>query len=248
MAASANVPLTVESGMSGHLNTLSVYESVRPYEGAMAGMASGYVRPLVAGDQFAGHFYAEKDNTTGASGAVSVQLRQGRYRAQVAITSVAITDVGKPVYASADNGYSLTPTAYSRVGHVVRYVTTNTCIVEFDTAPSAALDASQSGQNVTLQAGNDFSVLAGKTAADVVSLQAYDIAATAFEKVVCARSHATTPLLAFFNATGGSQAANIAAAGLSGATQATTTEVRALSVAVDAVIAAIKTYGLAATA
>lgn len=247
MAASANVPLKVESGMSGHLNTLTVYESVHPYEGAMAGMASGYVRPLVAGDQFAGHFYNEKTNAAGASGDVSVSLRQGRYRAQVTITSVAITDVGKPVFASADNTYSLTSTTYSRVGKVVRYVTTNTAIVEFSTDPEANIDASQSGKDVTLTCGNDFAIQAGKTAADVASLQAYDIDGTAYAPVVSVRSHATTPLLAFFNVAGGSQAANIVAAGLSAATQATTTEIRALSVAVDAVIAAIKTFGLCAT-
>jgi hypothetical protein len=248
MAASGNVPLKVESGMAGHLNRVDVYESVHPYEGAMAGMVSGYVRPLVAGDQFAGHFFDEQNNAAGASAAKHSTLRQGRYRAEVTITSVAITDVGKPVYASADNGYSLTPTTYSRVGTVVRYVTTNTAIVEFDTNPAAAIDVSQSGKDVTLTCGNDFTIQAGKTAADVAGLAAYDIDGSAFVNVVAVKSHATDVLLSFFGKTGGSQSAHIANSGLTAATQATTTEIRALAVIADALIAVMESYGLKATA
>jgi predicted RecA/RadA family phage recombinase len=52
----------------------------------------------------------------------------------------------------------------------------------------------------------------------------------------------------FGTAAGATQAANITALALSGATQATTTEIRAISVAVDALIAAVKTYRLIASA
>lgn len=55
-------------------------------------------------------------------------------------------------------------------------------------------------------------------------------------------------LVGFHGATPASQAAVIAATGLTAATQATTTEVRAIAVIVDALVAAVKTFGLVATA
>lgn len=55
-------------------------------------------------------------------------------------------------------------------------------------------------------------------------------------------------LVGFYGKAPASQAAVIAATDLTAATQATTTEVRALSVAVDALVAAVKTFGLVATA
>jgi len=54
--------------------------------------------------------------------------------------------------------------------------------------------------------------------------------------------------IGFYGTTPASQAANVVALGLEGATQATTTEVRAISVAVDAILAAVKTVGLVASA
>jgi hypothetical protein len=245
MAANGNVPLKVEAGMSGCLSDLPVLESVHPYEGAMGGYSAGYVRPLAAGDMFLGHFYAEKSNAAGASGDVSVRLRQGRYRAQVTIASVAITDVGKPVYASADNAYSLTATGYSRVGTVVRYVTTNTAIVEFDTVPQAG-EAGQSGVDLLLQAGNDFDLRPGKVAADQAALQAYDIDGSAWVDVVLVQSHATAPALGFFGKSPSAQIAHIADHATA-FTQCTTTELVTLAQKINAALVAIETHGLVAT-
>jgi len=65
-------------------------------------------------------------------------------------------------------------------------------------------------------------------------------------KVALGTSNAAT--LSFFGTNGATQANNITALGLEGATQATTTEIRAISVAVDALLAAVKTYRMIATA
>lgn len=65
-------------------------------------------------------------------------------------------------------------------------------------------------------------------------------------KVALGTSNAAT--LSFFGTTGATQAANISECNLGSATQATTTEIRAISTAVDAILAAIKTYRLIATA
>ncbi len=114
-----------------------------------------------------------------------------------------------------------------------------------------------SGQNIGVTSGNDLTLSAGPLAADLLNLQVYDVDATAYVNIVQAAGHATIPTLAlapsgtaigFFGKTPATQQDNIAAAGLSAATQATTTEIRALSVAVDAAIALIKTFGFCATA
>lgn len=117
----------------GEYDELPVKASAVIYRGSAVGLTSGYARPLNAGDIFMGHAFAA---ITGGSsdGDVKVKVRRGRYRLQVTLSSVAVTDVGKPVYMSADDTYTLTATSNSRVGKVVRYVAANTCIVEF-TAP-----------------------------------------------------------------------------------------------------------------
>lgn len=86
-----------------------------------------------AGAQFLGHVAAYCDNRTGGAGAKRVLLMGGRYRAQVALTGVALTDIGKQVFASDNNTYALTSNggANSLVGRVVRYVQADTAVVEF---------------------------------------------------------------------------------------------------------------------
>jgi len=119
----------------GDRNSAPIIADDIVYEGAMVGdNASGYGRPLVAGDPFLGHNIEKVDNTGGAAGDKNITLRSGRYRLKVTLTSVAITDVGKVVYASDDATLTLSQGGNSRVGVVVRYDTTNTCIVEFQTA------------------------------------------------------------------------------------------------------------------
>jgi hypothetical protein len=53
-------------------------------------------------------------------------------RVQLPITSFDVTDVGKPVFASDDDTFTLTQSTNSHVGKAVRFVATGTVIVEFD--------------------------------------------------------------------------------------------------------------------
>ena len=103
-----------------------------PYEGSMCSLKSdGYVGTLTAGELFVGHAVEECDNSDGANGAINVKLLDGTYRLRVTLASVAVTDVGAPVYASDDSALTLTQGENSFVGRVVDYVAANTCIVEF---------------------------------------------------------------------------------------------------------------------
>lgn len=115
-------------------NHLPVIAADIIYEGAAVGdNGSGYHRPLVAGDPFRGFAQARADNSAGAAGAINVEVRTSG-RVQLAIGSLAITDVGKPVYASDDATFTLTATSNSYIGRVIRYVSSGVGMVEFDAA------------------------------------------------------------------------------------------------------------------
>jgi hypothetical protein len=103
------------------------------YCGAAVGESgvTGTFRPLVSGDAFAGFAYERCDNSAGAASAKNINVRQ-KGRVQLAVTGAsAVTDEGAPVFATDDNTFSLT-IAGTRIGKVVRWITSTTCIVEFD--------------------------------------------------------------------------------------------------------------------
>jgi hypothetical protein len=136
MALTANTPL---HHVRGEQSEISLLDNAIVFEGAMLGLSSGYGRPLVAGDPFLGHAAEYIDNTGGGNGGQTVTRYRGRYRLQVTLTGVAVTDVGKAVYATADDTLALAQ-AGSRVGVVDRFVATNTAIVEFQTADAGDKD------------------------------------------------------------------------------------------------------------
>jgi hypothetical protein len=116
----------------GSINELPVIATDIIYEGAAVGdNGSGYARPLVAGDPFRGFAESNVDNSTGAAGAKNVRVRTEGL-VQLSVGSLAITDVGKPVYASDDDTFTLTATSNSYVGRVHRFISTGVGIVAFD--------------------------------------------------------------------------------------------------------------------
>lgn len=113
------------------------------FEGAAVGEnASGYSRPLVAGDPFQGFADRKADNSAGAAGAINVTVKT-RGRIRLPIAGLAITANDRPaVYASDDDTFTLTATSNSLIGYVSRWVETGVAIVEFDAlAAKAALHA-----------------------------------------------------------------------------------------------------------
>lgn len=113
------------------------------YEGAAVGEnASGYARPLEAGDVFLGFAVETADNAAGSAGDIRVRCRtKGRIRLPVA--SLAITANDRPaVYASDDDTFTLTATSNSLIGYVSKFVSSGLGDVEFDAAlVRAALQA-----------------------------------------------------------------------------------------------------------
>jgi len=117
------------------------------YEGAAVGEnASGYARPLAAGDAFLGFAESQADNATGTAGATNVRVRT-RGKVQLAVAgATAVTANDRPlVYASDDNTFTLTASTNSIVGRVSRWVSSGVCIVEFNAALAAAEAARLAG-------------------------------------------------------------------------------------------------------
>lgn len=127
----------------GELEEYPVIAADIIYEGAAVGEnASGYSRPLQAGDPFQGFADRKVDNSAGAAGAKRVVVKT-RGRVKLNIASIAITANDRPaVYASDDDTFTLTAGSNSLIGYVSRWVSTGVAIVEFDAAlAKAALQA-----------------------------------------------------------------------------------------------------------
>jgi hypothetical protein len=108
------------------------------YEGAAVGdNGSGYARPLVAGDPFLGFATQQCDNTQTGNAAGSKRVRVKRKGAiQLSISGLAITDVGKAVYASDDDTFTLTASTNTCIGSVRAWVSTGIGIIEFEATES----------------------------------------------------------------------------------------------------------------
>lgn len=163
-----NEPRAYELGNDNHIPMIAA-DII--YEGAAVGdNGSGYARPLSAGDPFRGFSTEKVDNSAGAAGDKNVPvISKGRILLDVA--SLAITDVGAPVYASDDDTFVLTESTNSYIGRAVRFVSTGVGIVEFDAASGGfgaltALTDSSTGTSGgdTIAAVNDVATAANAIA------------------------------------------------------------------------------------
>lgn len=130
MALTAN--RNVDHFVDQELRTFRVKGSTYVYKGAFVGLTTaGYARGLVAGDGFAGLAYEAADNSSGADGAKTVRVETlGDF--ELTLSGVAQADVGRPVFASADDTLSFVGDSNSFVGVVQDYVSANKAIVRLD--------------------------------------------------------------------------------------------------------------------
>ena len=117
----------------GERAELPVVASDIIYEGAAIGdNASGYARPLVAGDPFWGFAERKADNSAGAAGDINVLVKT-RGEIVLAVTGVTgVGDVGETVYASDDDTFTLASTSNTAIGKIMRHVSSTTCVVYFE--------------------------------------------------------------------------------------------------------------------
>lgn len=147
MALSAN--REVDHYIDQEIRTLQVAASQHVYKGALIGLTTGgYARPLSAGDAFAGIAYEEIDNTSGSDGDKSVRLYTlGDFG--LSLTGAAITDVGRPVFASADDTLTFVSASNSYVGLVQDVIAGNQIILRIDADGRQVKTITHAVENVT---------------------------------------------------------------------------------------------------
>jgi hypothetical protein len=130
LAAAVDRPHYVDQKIREH----PVVANAVIYRGALLSIRStGYVGPLVAGEQFAGIAYASVDATGAASGAKKVKAyTQGDF--EVPLASAAVTDLGDAIYGTADDATSKTATSNTFLGVIVGYVSSTVVIVRINSA------------------------------------------------------------------------------------------------------------------
>jgi predicted RecA/RadA family phage recombinase len=107
-----------------------IYEGAAVSDKVTTGAVTGYAQPLVAGQPFVGFAEEDCDNSAGAAGDKKVKLLTEGFIV-LPISAAAITDEGKPVYASDDDTFTLTATGNSPIGYVKRWISTGIVLVKF---------------------------------------------------------------------------------------------------------------------
>ena len=129
MALSANREL--DRFVDQELRSYRVAASTHVYKGAFVGLNSGgYARGLVAADASVGVAYEESDNSSGSNGDKSVRVFT-LSDFQHTLSGAGITDIGRAVYASADNTITFDPSGNSFVGYIQDYMDTDEIILRF---------------------------------------------------------------------------------------------------------------------
>jgi len=121
----------VDRYVDQELRTYRVKGTTTVYKGALVGLAAGYARGLVAGDKCVGLAYETIDNSVGDDGDKSVRVYTlGDF--DHAVSGAAQTDVGRPVFASADGTLTFTAESNSYVGIVQDFLASGQVIVRID--------------------------------------------------------------------------------------------------------------------
>jgi hypothetical protein len=118
----------------GDINQVPVKASAIIYQGAaVGGHSSGYARPIANGDKFLGFADEKIDNSGGGDGVKIVRVRK-RGAILLDISGVALGDIGKSVYATDDNTFTLSDTDAVYIGQISRIDSSGVALVEFDVA------------------------------------------------------------------------------------------------------------------
>ncbi len=115
----------------GNINELPIAGGELIYQGAAIGCnSSGYAKSLENGDIFAGFAEDNVDNSAGSDGAKRIRIRK-KGAILLDISGVALGDIGKAVYATNDNTFTLSPTDAVYIGQISRIESTGVAVVDF---------------------------------------------------------------------------------------------------------------------
>ena len=118
----------------GDINQVPVKGSSVIYQGAaVGGHSSGYARSLQSADKFLGFADERIDNSGGGDGVKTARVRK-RGSILLDISGVALGDIGKSVYATDDNTFTLSDASSVYIGQISRIDSSGVALVEFDVA------------------------------------------------------------------------------------------------------------------
>jgi len=140
MAVTANQLMERQDGCK---RSYPVEETTRIYQGTLVYVnAAGYACDVIVTgvNAFVGIAVAEADNTSGADGAIEVEVyTEGDF--ELTGTFNSITDVGMPAYGDDNYAVVLALGATSvRIGRVVRFVSSTKAIIAIKTGGIGALE------------------------------------------------------------------------------------------------------------
>ena len=123
----------VDHFVDQELRSYQVEAAKHIFKGGFVGLsASGHAQPLVAGDPFVGIAYEEMDNTSGLDGDLSVRVfTLGDFGLTLAGATVA--DIGRPVFASADDTVTVDAVGNSFVGLIQDVIAAGEVVLRLDT-------------------------------------------------------------------------------------------------------------------
>ena len=130
MALTANRDL--DHYIDQEMRSFQVAASEHIHKGALVGLSStGHAKALAAGEKFLGIAFEEADNSGGSAGDLSVRVYTlGDFGH--ALNGATAADVGRPVFASADDTLTYTGAGNSYVGIVQDVVTDGEIILRID--------------------------------------------------------------------------------------------------------------------
>lgn len=151
MALTSN--MDVDHYIDQELRSYAVAASTHVYKGALVGLSTtGYAKGLQAGDLFIGIAYEEANNAGGSNGDLTVRVYTlGDFG--MTLTGATVADIGRPVFASADDTLSFAGGGHSYVGVVQDVISTNEIILRSDPARSLIKTIAHAVSN--LSAGGD---------------------------------------------------------------------------------------------
>jgi hypothetical protein len=150
------------------LRTLPVKASAAVYKGAFVGLTAGAARGLVAGDPFAGIAF-EQETGGSADGAERVRVYTSGDFAH-ALTGALAADIGRPVFASADNVLTFSGNGNSYVGVVQDVPAADSIILRIDPFRTLVKTITHAVEN--LAAGADIAARAIHTFANAAWITA----------------------------------------------------------------------------
>lgn len=113
-------------------NAIALSAGSKVFQGSLVGKTTaGYGRPLKAGDIAMGFAKDNVDNTDGADGEQIAEIKAVG-KVSLFISGLTIADVGKEVYASDDNTFTLTADSNSKVGKIAQFEKSDYATVYFN--------------------------------------------------------------------------------------------------------------------